>query len=359
MASRMHAHALVDATPAPLPLRRELWSAVDRLVDQAASVDDLTAHGLHLLAARRCRELGRPVPVSLVAAERSAAALQLAAMVALERIRAAYDGPILILKGLELAARYPSATLRPVRDIDVLVEDPDRAQRALIDAGFEPVGHEDSYYASRHHLRPLLSPDLPALVEIHRRPEWVIWSTAPAAEDLLPAAVPSATGVDGILTPAPAHHALLVAAHSWTEVPLRRILDLVDVRLLHDEAEQEALADAAALWQLDGVLRTTIAAADALLLERPSLPWHVRLWTGDLRSVRERTVFMNHVRRLLSPFAALPVRRAWRYAALALVKEVTPSQGESWGAKGRRAGRAVVHAFRRVSAHDRAGQVGA
>jgi hypothetical protein len=357
----MHAHALVDAAPAPVPTSqaRDFWAAVDRLVDQAGSVDDLRAHGLHLLAARRWRRLGRSVPDWLVAAERLAAGLQLAATVALERIRAAYDGPILVLKGLELAARYPSATLRPIRDIDLLVEDPDRAQRALIDAGFEPVGHEDAYYAARHHLRPLMSPDLPALVEIHRRPEWVIWSTAPAAEDLLHAAVPSATGVDGILAPGPAHHALLVAAHSWTEVPLRRILDLVDVALLHEEAEPDALAEAAALWQLEGVLRTTLAAANTFLFERSSLPWHVRLWTGDLRSVRERTVFMDHVRRLLSPFAALPFRRAWRLAALALVKEVRPSQGESWGAKARRAGRAAIHAFRRVSAHDGAGKVGA
>lgn len=335
------------------PADRNIWRAVDRLIDRAPALEDLEAHGLHLLAARRWRELGRPVPEPLAAAELLANMLVLGATVALERVRSAYDGPILLLKGLELAARYPSPALRPLRDVDILVERPEAAQRALIDAGFEPIGYEDAYYASRHHLRPLRLPGLPALVEVHRRPEWVTWSPAPSAEELLSDAVPSATGIDGILAPAPSHHALMLAAHSWREVPLRRILDLLDIRLLERESDRALLAEAATRWQLDGVWSTTLAAAEAVIFGRASLPWHVRVWAKDLEVVRDRTVFINHVRRVASPFAALPPRRASAAALRALAREVTPAGGESWSAKAARTRRAFANAFRRVSTHDR------
>ena len=42
-------------------------------------------------------------------------------------------------------------------------------------------------------------------------------------------AVPSATGIDGLLAPSPAAHALLLAAHAWAHHPLGRVGDLIDV----------------------------------------------------------------------------------------------------------------------------------
>jgi hypothetical protein len=37
----------------------DIWTAVERLVDRAASLDDLRAHRIHLLAGRRWRADGR------------------------------------------------------------------------------------------------------------------------------------------------------------------------------------------------------------------------------------------------------------------------------------------------------------
>ena len=123
------------------------------------------------------------------------------------------------MKGAEVALSYPDAALRPYRDVDILVDDPPTVQRSLLAAGFEAVGEPDAYYEGRHHLRPLISRDYPLLVEVHRRPEWPKWASPPPNDELFAAGEPSALGVDGILAPRPAAHALLVAAHSWAEVP--------------------------------------------------------------------------------------------------------------------------------------------
>ena len=48
----------------------DLWTAVDRLVGSTDDLDALRANRLHLLAARRWRELGRDVPAELVDDER-------------------------------------------------------------------------------------------------------------------------------------------------------------------------------------------------------------------------------------------------------------------------------------------------
>ena len=73
--------------------RHELFSRVDALLEPPHPLPDLHLHRVELLAARRWRELGVPVPPELVAQERKAAATAMAAPVLLERIRAAWTGP--------------------------------------------------------------------------------------------------------------------------------------------------------------------------------------------------------------------------------------------------------------------------
>jgi hypothetical protein len=77
--------------------------AVDGLIDRARTPWDLEQHGLQLLATRRWRALGRPIPQRLLAQERVAAGLSLAAPAVLERVRAACDGDLLLVKGPEAA----------------------------------------------------------------------------------------------------------------------------------------------------------------------------------------------------------------------------------------------------------------
>ena len=95
---------------------------------------------MELIAARAWRRQGRPVPDELRLDERIAAIRTLGVPVLLRRIRAAYDGTLILMKGPEAAARYPDPALRPFCDLDFLVDDPAAAHRALMAAGFVEVG---------------------------------------------------------------------------------------------------------------------------------------------------------------------------------------------------------------------------
>lgn len=331
-----------------------LWEGVGELIDRAASPLDLRAHGLHLLASERWRTHGRDVPAELGMQELIGIQRTVDAQEVLRRARDAYDGTIVLLKGPEIATRYPTPALRPFSDIDLLVDDAERAQRALVDAGFAPIGPAgDSYYDGLHHLRPLRLDQRLPFVEIHRRPNWIEWIDPPSTPELLETAVASSTGVDGLLALPPAHHALAIAAHSWGERPLRRMLDLLDVELLiaeTDRAEVDRLAEA---WGLDRLWSTTLAVADALFIggERP---WPLRLWARDLERARSRTVVEDHLRRWLSPFWALPAHRAVAATLIAVHRGLVPAPGESWSNKLARMREALTHPGRSTEAHRRA-----
>ena len=206
-----------------------LWKGVDRLVDWSPSFSDLKSHGLHLLAARHYREQGVPLPEEVADEVGDAAWRDLMAPAVLKGVREAYDGRLLLLKGPEVAAHYPIGC-RPFNDLDILADDAEKAQGALLAAGFERVGFEEAYYEGLHHLSPLRMPGAPSpVIEIHRRPNWLEWSEPPSGAELFGSAVPTSTVVDGFLALPPAQHAVVMAAHGWIELPLRRILDLVDV----------------------------------------------------------------------------------------------------------------------------------
>jgi hypothetical protein len=328
-----------------------LWEAVDALVDRSRGLADLRAHGLQLIAAARLRELGREIPTELAEEKRRAAARVLAAPVVLERVRAACDGPLLLMKGYEVALRYQDPTLRPFSDIDLLASEPERAFRSLTNAGFEAVGFPEDHYDRLHHLRPVCLPSLPLVIEIHRKPVWIPWSPAPSVDELLEHAVPSRTGLDGLLTLDPGQHALAVAAHSWAEAPLRKIVDVIDCALLSSEAGPGAVDEWARRWDLQGLWNFVERVQDVLLDDRrtqTSLP----RWSRSTLQVRDATVLEQHERRLLAPFSVLPYRRALVRSLVELGNEVRPEGGESWAAKLRRMGLALRNAFTSRSRHD-------
>src|SRR5437016_4854555 len=125
--------------PAAMAVEESLWSGVDRLVDRAGSLDQLYHHGLHLLAARRWRTLGRVIPEELAVSESAARTAVEDAHVVLERVRAACAGPVVLLHGLEVAAFYPEQGLRSFGDLDLLVENAPEARASLLRAGFEEI----------------------------------------------------------------------------------------------------------------------------------------------------------------------------------------------------------------------------
>jgi hypothetical protein len=328
------------------------WPAIDRLIDRATRLEDLRRHGLQLLAGRRFRASGRRVEPQLVHDEQLAAAVALSAPRVLERVRAAYDGPIVLMKGPEIARLYPAPHLRAYGDMDLLVDDAEHAQRALLAAGFRAVG-DPRLYVDIHHLRPLLAPGLAVPVEVHDRPKWPAGERPPATEELISRAVPSEAGVDGILTPPPAEHALLVAAHSWAHVPLGRLSHLLDADLLAANCAEVELRSLSTSWRLERIWQVTAAAADTLFRDEPRA-WPLRTWARNLPAARERTVLERHLEEWLAPYAAAPARRALGASAAAFVGMGRRQPDEAWRAKLRRTARALRSPSVRLSEHGRA-----
>ena len=115
------------------------WRRIEEIVNGGASADELRIHRLHLIAARVWAAQGRTIPAALQVEQRLAAARAMAAPALLEKMRAAYSGPLMLHKGPELAARFPDPLERPFRDLDLIAEDPAAAQDALLAAGFVEV----------------------------------------------------------------------------------------------------------------------------------------------------------------------------------------------------------------------------
>ncbi len=330
-----------------------LWERVDEIVDRAASVEALRLHGVELMAARAWRARGRKVPAQLRADERGAAMMAMAAPVLLTRVRAAYGGSLVLMKGPEVAAHYPEPGVRPFRDLDLLVDDAGAVQRALIAAGFVEVG-DPARYEGIHHLRPLAWPDLPLAIELHREANHAAWLRPPATAELLDMTQASATGVAGLLAPVPAAHALLLATHGWAHQPLRRLLDLIDVAVVLGDEDRRLADELARRWGLERMWRTTIAAADALLQGR-GRALSLRVWGRHLATVRERTVLETHLARWAGPACGLPHggTRALGAALATLIGAAQPKGGEHWTDAVRRTSLAVADAFRAQSHHDR------
>ena len=310
-----------------------MWSRLDELAARAPGVADVLHHGLGAVAARGLRERGRPVPEPLSVEERFSAAAALATPAIIERVRAVCDGRLLVLKGPEIARRYPNPGLRPQHDLDLLAEDPAEAHRALVAAGCR-VRHERD---SDHHEPPLAFPDLPLMIELHGAPKWPAGLRPPSAAELFAAAVPSPWAGGDVLVLPPDRHAVLVAAHAWAHRPLRRVLDLADVLALLASAGRDEADAAAAAWDVAGVWRATTAAADALLGGAPT-PWTLRSWARNLPVVRERSPAERFLQRVLAPFAVMPARQAAPAAAADVLRAFRRSPEGDWRTRLRRTG---------------------
>jgi hypothetical protein len=341
-----HAVALGSAAAAA----PSLWAGVDAVIDRTSSLRDLRAHRLQLLAARRWRELGREVPSEIVEEEFRSACQFAASKALLRDAVAAYDGPLLVLKGPHTASFYPAPQLRPFSDVDVLAAEPEHAHSALLAAGFEPIGFDDDYYRGLHHLRPLLDTERGLAVEIHRHPNWFSWSDPPDRHELLATATSDVLGIPGLLGLAPEYHALVLAAHGWVELPFRRVSDLLDVAAVAACADPDAITLLSRRWQMERVWRTMIAAADAMF-RGGEIPTAMRICAGNFLGVRDRTVQETHIRRLVASFWALPLPVALAEVAHAIALTALPSPSDTWSTKLARGRLALRHRSQPSSEH--------
>lgn len=260
-----------------------IWAAVDRLVDQATDEAGLLAHGLDLWAAQRWYEAGRDVPPYFLAHERAAVMATLSVPSQLAWIRDLLDGPIVLLKGPEVAARYPDPALRPFGDLDLLVANADEAQQRLIAAGCIEISEKRP-----HHFPTLQCPGSLLSIEIHERPNGPDWATIPT-EELFATAVPSTLAVDGIMTVSPAQHAVLLAAHSWHHEPFRRLIDLLDIAAMSQDSTSDELDDLAKRWGLSRIWKITNCAIDAISAGEPPRASVCRFLGSHLWEARERS----------------------------------------------------------------------
>jgi hypothetical protein len=327
---------------------------VDALIDASPGLQDLRAHGLHLLAARRWRSTGTPLPARLVREELQATWRTHAAPRVLEEVRAACDGPVMLVKGPAVGERFPDPAARPFIDLDLLVPDAQAAQAALRAAGFRLSGDPAAYPDDLHHLPPVHSPDHPIPIEVHSRLKWVDGFSPPTFEVLAAAAEPIALGVEGILTPPPAHHALVLAGHLWAHDPLTRLLRILDVAMMADASEPQELEALAQAWGMGRLWRSTAAVADALFGAGDCDPWPLRTWARGLRSAREPSVSELHLSRLLSPFAIYAPAGAARALAAAIAGFAQPHDGEPWRRKLTRTAQQIARPTMRRSEHVRA-----
>ena len=329
-----------------------LWldHVIQRLVETAPTINALRRHRLHLAAARIWRSHGREVPVDLMSDVRDAAVRAMLARHILRKARSAYGGALMLMKGPEIAAHYPVPLDRPFGDLDLLAEDPVAAQRALIAAGFLELG-EPAAYMGLQHLPPLIWPGVPLKVEVHRHPSQPFWLPPVSPESLFRVAVPSATGVPGILAPESGAHAVLVAAHAWAHEPLGSMGQLLDAAALLASADQQRARAFARGWGWEGMWNTTLAVIDAVVSRnRRSLA--LELWARHLLDVRERVVLENHISRLAAPICSLPVGDLPRGIARALRYTASPEHDEDWMTQLRRSCLAMAHAFRPQSQHE-------
>ena len=88
------------------------WDRVDRLVDAAPTLEDLAAHRLLQIAARRQHALALPLSPELADQEFQASIAVITAPILLERIRSACEGIVLLVKGPSSRRAIP--TLRCV-----------------------------------------------------------------------------------------------------------------------------------------------------------------------------------------------------------------------------------------------------
>jgi Uncharacterised nucleotidyltransferase len=327
----------------------KLWSCLDALLDRAPRNSDLRFHGVEQLALRRRRPRGAALGPAALAAERTAAATSLLAPLVLQRVLDAVDGAVVLMKGPEVAQWWQNPLMRPYRDVDVLVKDSDAAWHAMREAGFRPTGNPE-LYVGIHHLRPLVWPGLPLVVEVHHEPKWIEHAPPPTSE-LLETAVPSATGIPGLLALEPARHAVALAVHAWAHIPLARLDRLVDVAAVSQGSDRAELVRIARAWDVERIWRTTQSTIDSLF-GQGRRPTAGRVWARHLWQVRERTILERQLERWLGPFSALPPSRAVKATWVNLADQFARADDETRRQLVRRVSRSVANASKRVSDHE-------
>ena len=173
-------------------------------------------------------------------------------------------GPVILMKGLEVAQLYPDPVDRPFRDVDLLVRNAQMVWQHYLDLGYrQDLSH--GIDIDHHHLPALADPTGVLGIEFHHRPNLPAWVRLDN-HLVFDTAGPSRTGIVGIQRPRDDLHALLMAMHCW-KGGFARLRDLLDALLLASVSALpvEETADELGLGRF---WRWTVRFAEAELMGR-------------------------------------------------------------------------------------------
>lgn len=276
----------------------DLWTSLDRIIDAAPDSAALRTHGLGPIAAWRMRQRGEPVPKEIERLALGAAYASVTAAPLLQKVIDILQEPVLVLKGPEVARLYPERTLRTYGDLDLLVMDLPRAERALIDAGFTELA-PGSKVPGKHHDSPLQFAGLALAIELHRDPGWLPWVTPPSHRELLSSPFESSTRVSGAVALSMEQQALYLANHAWRHGPYTSLIHLVDIELIRQQADPAAINALARSWGLERIWRHHCDAIDWFIYQNGSPPSPIhRLWARHLNTLDERSEFGFYISRI-------------------------------------------------------------
>jgi hypothetical protein len=208
-----------------------------------------------------------------------------------------HEGPVIVMKGLEVAMLYPRPIERPFRDLDVLVANPQERWDRLIAQGCRHNPQREGI-DDHHHLPALADPTGTLGIELHRRPNVPGWAKVPS-ELVFETAQPSRTGIDGVLRPRDDVHALLLTMHCWKS-GFTRLRDLFDATLLAATSDHDAEETARSLG-LRRVWNLSMRLADSTLFGVESRASGLERWmTPRSPGVKDRRRI-----RLMSPYLAV------------------------------------------------------
>jgi hypothetical protein len=164
-------------------------------------------------------------------------------------------------------------------------------------------------------------------------------------------AIPSRTGVAGLLAPNSAAHAVLLAAHGWAHDPLRRLGDVIDIAATLQDADRSRAAAYAREWGWDRLWKAMVSITDAVIVGG-ALPKRLSPWTRHLLSARDRKVFEHQLTLLLAPASSVPASQVPRALGRGVREVVARRNDESWAQKIRRSRKALLDALVEESVHE-------
>jgi hypothetical protein len=300
------------------------WQQASSLALGLASLPIQRSHGLHLLAAHSLVKLELPLSDDLRRDWEAATARTLIVPIIIGQLSSALGEPVVLVKGAEIAQRYPDPAARGYSDIDILVQDLPRALDRLRHAGFDEL----NIAVAGHHVTVQAS-GLPIPVEVHGRLNWPRWATPPSTSDLIRVAMPSRAFPCTARTLPPDLHTVYVAAHAWLHCPLTQLADLVDIAALGSESSFAQLASRAAELRLDRLWHFSLQAGRAVFAGEPAPSPLVRRLMPDV-AARDAVSHREHVLRQFAGGLAAPSPASRAQAIVSSVSDhLAPRPGES------------------------------